>query len=346
MQKEFRLEDYVDKQTGFIPAAVFSEKSEMIQYQFWRDVELVFRAVDFETKKLIAKGLETYISKNKWGFSNFEKRDWSKEKSYLPPLCNKHFETPISDWMFHQNDAVGSKLYIASELKNREIADKLIEYLEFRRFYMDKDAGIWEGDSPLDFDGQKIEKRLRASSICACAKGIDAYEKNFEKTNVTKYLLEKAYDAVGKILPCECLATDTERAQDSNLALLFALAIDPILPIKGDKGLQEKMWENIIKLKRKGGFIRFHGDRWDGVRHHAIGEIEPMIWPIGNGLAYFYTGESEYLKESREIIRKCGYAPEGILNVGTKEKPNYVANGTHLLEGRAVHKLGEMKAVA
>ena len=51
MSTRFKLEDYVDKKTGFIPAAAFSDNKDMTQYQWWRDAELVFGAVDFQTQQ-------------------------------------------------------------------------------------------------------------------------------------------------------------------------------------------------------------------------------------------------------------------------------------------------------
>jgi len=342
--QRFNLENHVDKKTGFVPAAVFSNNKKMIKCQWWRDTKLVFLASNPKTRKLIAQGLETYMYKNQSRFTDFKELDWTDECTYAPPLCNKYFETPFSKWLFHQNDSIGSKLYIASKSKQRLIADKLINYLKFREFYKDEEVGIWEGDGPIEYPGQEIHKRLRASSICSCAKGIEIYEKNFERTSVTKDLLEKAYQAAENILPYECLATQTEKAQSYNLALAFILAIDPILPIRENKTLQEQILSNILKLEGKYGFARFPGDRWDGVKHHSIGEIEPMHWLIGNDLIYLHTKDIKYLEKSRKIIEKYRYAPEGIINIGSKERPNWQPNGTHLLEEEAVHILAEKTA--
>jgi len=341
MQKELKLEDYVDKKTGFVPAAGFSNNKAMTLHQWWRDTELIFRAVDFQTKKLIAKGLETYMYKNQSRFTDFEKLDWTDECSYAPPLCNKYFETPFSRWLFHQNDSVASKLYIACESKNKEIADKLTAYLEFREFYKDEEGGIWEGDGPIEYAGQKLKKRLRASTICACTKGIETYEKHFEKTGTTKFLLKKAYDSAEKILPCECLATETEKPQVNNLALAFVLAINPILPIRENKELQEQILKNVLKLDRVFGVIRFPGDRWDGVRHHSINEIEPMQWLIGKYLLALITKDLKYFNQGESVVQKFGYTAEGIVNIGTFEEPNHQSNQTYLLETEAVRRLAK-----
>ena len=341
MQKEFKLELYVNKKTGFVPAAAFSYNKKMTKHQWWRDAELVFRVVNFESKKLIAKGLETYMYKHQSRFTDFEEIDWTDESAYAPPLCNKYFEAPFSKWIFHQNDSIGSQLYIASESKNKKIADKLIGYLKFRKFYIDKEGGIWEGDGPIEYPGQELCKRLRASSICACARGIESYEKNFGRTNLTKYLLEKAYDAVEKILPYECLGTQTEKPQIHNLALAFVLAIDPILPIRENKELQEQILNNLLKLEGEHGFARFPKDRWDGLKHHPIGEIEPMPWLIGEYLLAIITKDPKYFNQGEKVVKQFGYVPEGIINIGTFEEPNYKPNGTHLLETVAVRRLAK-----
>lgn len=341
MQKEFKLEDWINKKTGFVPAAAFSKNLKMILHQWWRDAELVFRTVNYQTKKSIAKGLETYMYKHQSRFTDFKNLDRTDESSYPPPLCNRYFEAPFSKWLFHQNDSIGSKLYIASESKNRTIANKLIGYLELRKFYEDKEGGIWEGDGPIEYEGQELKKRLRASTLCVCARGLEAYEKCFERNTLTKKLLEKSYESIEKILPYECLETKTEKPQINNLSLAFTLAIDPVLPIRENGKLKEQILNNILSLNRPYGAIRFPNDRWDGVKHHSINEIEPMHWLIGKYLLAIITKESEYFEQGESIVKQFGYAPEGIVNIGTKEKPNYQSNGTHLLETEAVRILAK-----
>ena len=337
MKKGFQPENYINKKTGFVPASVFSKKKDMIQNQWWRDAELVFRAVPLKFKKLIARGLKIYMYKNQSRFAKFEQKDWSDELSYLPPLCDEYFETTRSKWMFHQNDCVGSKLYIASESKQRKIADNLINYLEFRRFYMDKEGGIWEGDGPQKYNGQILQKRLRASSICACAKGIEAYEKNFEKTTKTRYLLEKSYQAVEKILPNECLATETEEKQPLNLALLFTLYPNPIKFVRDSPSIKKEILENILNsLNKEHGVIRFPNDRWDGEMHHKLGEIDPPEWLYGKYLLSAITKNPKHFNEGEELIKKFGYIYESAINIGTKENPNWQANGTQLIETGAL----------
>ena len=63
-----------------------------------------------------------------------------------------------------------------------------------------------------------------------------------------------------------------------------------------------------------------------------------MIWPIGNDLAYLFSGDLMFLEESRETIKEFGYPPEGIINGNS--------NGTYLIQTGATNTLAERKAAA
>lgn len=322
------LESHINPE-GFVTASPYSDNKDMTTYEWiGRDAGMIYRAVSAPYKAKIMNGVRTFMKIR-------------ESHEFISPIVEKNFKRPNKGWSYDQKDSVGWMLYMACDQKDKKLANIFVNYLESKGFWKNGDSGIWEGDSILEYDKQKFQKRLRVSTLSICGMGLEHYEKQFGKSHKTTGLLGLCYDAVEKILPHECLKTETEGAQLYNAALFFSLWPNPILPIRENKKMQKTILNNLLTLEKRYGFIRFPKDRWDG-NNHTVKKGDEMQWVFFNDLAYMITKNITFLEESREIREKYGYMPEGIKKVQTGEKrAKWESNNTHLLEAEAVHILAE-----
>ncbi|MBR9706152.1 hypothetical protein GOV14_03900 [Candidatus Pacearchaeota archaeon] len=299
---------------GFISAARISKNALMTNHGWRRDAYWIYKAADTETKSRLYQGLKIFLSKN------------LNDTEFLPPLHDKDYNFN-EEWAIPQNDAVGLDLSMAINQNDKETAQKLINYLERIKFWQCPDYGIWEGDGQLDYPGQVLKKRIHTSSICACAKGVEQYQTNIDDSSQVREMLSNAYQRVEDMLPHEALETETQNEIILDSGLMFTL-YDPIKPIKEDKQMQEKLWDNLNLLEKENGFIRFPQDRWNGVFH--VLKNNPMHWPMFFGLKYLITKDKKYF-DKFENLMKPNLRSEGFIDG--------ISNGTDLNWNRAFSQL-------
>ena len=304
LPKDFVLENHISE-NGFTPAAIGSEYEIMNTNCWFRDLARIYETVDKEHKQKI----ENFV---KW----FVKDSVDKNRDFLSPLCDKNFNIP-KEWTFYQNDSSGDMLYMASDSKDVETANIILDYLYHGKVWENPDFGIYEGDGPLDFKEQKLEKRLRASSLCGCGRGLESFQKNITNTHKVRGMLELIYDAVLNILPYECLKTETENEQIANLGLMFCLYPNPILPIRENPELKQTILKNLSVLEGEQGYMRFPNDRWDGKTHHSLeeiksGEFKPVYWVYGKILKSLIINDPEAYNAVKKIKQEFGTLPESM----------------------------------
>jgi phosphorylase kinase alpha/beta subunit len=204
-------------------------------------------------------------------------------------------------WGHAQNDAVGLFLWgigagvrhgqkILRDDKDRQVVQKLVQYLSCLEYWQSPDNGIWE---------EYVE--LHASSIGACVAGLRSVRL---LVDVPNELIEKGEQALHQLLPRE------SESKDTDLALLSL--IYPFQIVSRDIALQ--ILENVAdKLERTYGCIRYEGDRY----YNEGAEAE---WCFGFpwlGLCYSVLGEDEkaeeYWAKTRSIVPPDRQIPDSSL---------------------------------
>ena len=161
----------------------------------------------------------------------------------------KEMDTP---WGHAQHDAVGAILFGISEgervgkhilrdLKDKEIVQKLVGYLECCRYWEDPDNGMWEE-----------WREVHASSVGAVVAGLyGLQEQNICK--VPDWLIEKGEDTLNAIFPLESVSRPVDLAQ---LSLIY-----PYRVLKGGEVavVLERVEEYLL---RERGVARYHSDSY------------------------------------------------------------------------------------
>lgn len=211
-------------------------------------------------------------------------------------------------WGHAQNDAVGLFLWgvgegvrygkqILRDEQDRQIIQKLVQYLSCLEYWQMPDNGMWE---------EYVE--LHASSVGACVAGLRSVRLLVE---VPEELIAKGEQALHKLLPKE------SESKDTDLALLSL--IYPYQIVSREMAFQ--ILENITgKLERTYGCIRYQGDRY-------YNEGQEAEWCFGFpwlGLCYSMLGNEqkarEYWEKTKRILPPDGRMPE--LYVGGTNRPN------------------------
>ncbi len=153
-------------------------------------------------------------------------------------------------WGNRQNDAVGCVLFKIGDLekkgksvlrdkKDREIVQKLVNYLASVEYWHDKDSGMWEEN-----------EEIHSSSIGACVAGLQMM-KNISGIKVPKKLIEKGKSALNKLLPRE---SKTKSVDLALLSLIWPYSLTT-------KRQTETILKNVeSRLLRERGVIRYEGD--------------------------------------------------------------------------------------
>ncbi|WP_257352050.1 glycoside hydrolase family 15 protein [Pseudalkalibacillus decolorationis] len=216
-------------------------------------------------------------------------------------------ELPV-EWGHAQHDAIGLFLWgvgkgtergkrILRDEKDREIIQKLVEYLECVRYWEDEDNGMWEEYA-----------ELHASSVGACVAGLQAVQMIVD---VPADLIKNGQETLRFLLPRE------SNTKETDLALLSL--IYPYQVVSRKTGL-EILTRVTDRLERSYGCMRYEGDQYFNEGHEAE-------WCFGFpwlGLCYAQLGElnqlEKYLSKTLEIIPENGRVPE--LYIGGTDQPN------------------------
>lgn len=253
-----------------------------------------------------------------------EKIDWAVEhrphESFQYIHARYHpetFEEFWEEWGNKQNDAVGAVLYKFAELEergysvvqtdeDREMLQKLVEYLHSLEYWRDPDNGIWEE-----------YEEVHASSVGAVVGALQKL-KDVPYIKIPDGMLEKGEEALQKMLPRE------SETKFTDLALLSLLYPYDVL----DEAASLKVLENIeYHLVKKNGVIRYKNDYY--YNKNEDGWSEEAEWTMGfPWLSIIYTerGNEEkatyYLEKSRSAMTAAGLLPELYYSNSSKENEN------------------------
>jgi phosphorylase kinase alpha/beta subunit len=272
------------------------------------DIEIVC-----ETGKALLSVFVKHRDKINWAIENKPYETWQYIHARFHP---ETFEEYWEEWGNRQNDAVGEVLDLVCLLElrgvpvaetdeEREMVQKIIDYLVNIEYWHDADNGIWE---------ENME--VHASSIAACVAALKKASKITWLT-VPEGVIEKGEASLRSLLPRE------SHNKFADLALLSV-----IYPFK--EATEEETIE-ILKnveyhLTKDKGVIRYKTDRYYN-NNKLDGWSEEAEWCMGlSWLAIIYAERGTkdralyYLERARATITQDGKIPE--LYFSHTDKPN------------------------
>lgn len=263
-----------------------------------------------------AKALLTLFVKHKdkinWAITNRPHEAWQYIHARFNP---ETFEEYWEEWGNSQNDAVGEVLNLLVELElrgasvietdeEREMVQKIIDYLVTLEYWHDDDNGIWE---------EAME--VHASSIGSCVAALKKAKK-LSWLTVPEDAIALGESALRALLPRESVTKFSDLAL---LSLIYPFAVTT-----------EEETESILSnveyhLTRDRGVIRYKLDRY--YNKNADGYSEEAEWCFGlSWLAIIYAERGNkdkayyYLRQAEKTVTKDGLVPE--LYYSHTEKPN------------------------
>lgn len=251
-------------------------------------------------------------------FALFRKYEWKidihREKKpiatfeYIHARYSLQLEEMDVPWGHAQHDAIGLFLWgvgegirhgknIIRDERDRDMIQKLVDYLGCVEYWQDPDNGMWEE-----------YKELHASSVGACVAGLQSVQ---EMVHVPPVWIQKGQTALERLLPRE---SDSKETDLSLLSLIY-----PYKVVSQDMAVQ--ILELVTqRLERKYGCIRYEGDQY-------FNEGQEAEWCFGFpwlGLCYLTIGRRDqadtYWQKTKSIILGDGRVPE--LYVGGTDQPN------------------------
>jgi len=271
---------------------------------------------DLDPVRKAAKALLTVFVKHKdkinWAIEHKPHYAWQYIHARFNP---ETFEEYWEEWGNSQNDAVGEVLNLVCELElrkvsiietddEREMVQKIIDYLVRLEYWQDEDNGIWE---------ENME--LHASSIGSVVAALKK-AKTISWLDVPDGVIEKGEQALRDLLPRE------SKTKFADLALLTL-----IYPFKVTTDLETfEILRNVeYHLTKDRGVIRYKLDRYYNL--NPDGYSEEAEWCFGLAwLAIIYAelGEREkayyYLRRAKATVTEEGLIPE--LYYSHTDKPN------------------------
>lgn len=271
---------------------------------------------ELEPVQKAAKALLAVFVKHKdkinWAIENKPHYTWQYIHARFHP---ETFEEYWEEWGNSQNDAVGEVLNLIVTLEQlgasiietddeREMVQKIIDYLVNLEYWQDDDNGIWE---------ENME--LHASSIGSCVAAL-------KKANEISWLtvpdvaIERGEHALRALLPRE---SNTKFADLALLTLIYPFAVTT------EEETLEILKNVEYHLVKEKGVIRYKTDRY--YNNNLDGWSEEAEWCFGlSWLAIIYAerGDKEkayyYLRRAKLAVTKDGKVPE--LYYSHTDKPN------------------------
>jgi GH15 family glucan-1,4-alpha-glucosidase len=253
-----------------------------------------------------AKALLTLFVKHKdkinWAITHKPHYAWQYIHARFHP---ETFEEYWEEWGNSQNDAVGEVLNLLITLEQlgasvieseeeREMVQKIIDYLVSLEYWHDADNGIWEE-----------EMEVHASSIGSVVAALKKAAQ-VEWLTVPPEAIAQGEAALRTLLPRE---SETKFADLALLSLIYPFAVTTEAETK-------KIVENVeYHLARDKGVIRYKLDRY--YNNNPDGFSEEAEWCFGLAwLAIIYAerGEKEkahyYLRKAKGTVTRDGKVPE------------------------------------
>lgn len=271
---------------------------------------------EMETVKKAAKALLTVLVKHKdkinWAIEHKPHETWQYIHARFHP---ETFEEYWEEWGNSQNDAVGEVLNLLVELElrgesviesddEREMVQKLVDYLVNLEYWNDADNGIWE---------ENLE--IHASSIGSCVAALKKANQ-LEWVTVPDFAIEHGETALRNLLPRE----STTKFVD--LALLTLIYPFNVTTEEETLEILKNVEYHLIRDK---GVLRYVFDRY--YNENPDGYSQEAEWCFGlSWLAIIYAerGDREraeyWLGRAKYAVTPDGKVPE--LYYSHTDRPN------------------------
>jgi phosphorylase kinase alpha/beta subunit len=296
------------------PTGVFTASAHDVQTGYdkaWlRDIYFMtlgfLETGDLSVVQKAAKAFLTLFVKHKdkinWAITHKPHEAWQYIHARFHP---ETFEEYWEEWGNSQNDAVGEVLNLVVELElrgasvietdeEREMVQKIVDYLVALEYWHDEDNGIWE---------ESME--VHASSIGSCVAALKK-AKQLPWLHVPDDAIALGEQALRALLPRESV---TKFADLALLSLIYPFAVTTEEETK-------KILENVeYHLTRDRGVIRYKLDRY--YNRNEDGYSEEAEWCFGlSWLAIIYAecGDKDkayyYLRQAQKTVTPEGLVPE------------------------------------
>lgn len=296
------------------PTGVFTASAHDVQTGYdkaWlRDIYFMtlgfLETGDLPVVQKAAKAFLTLFVKHKdkinWAIEHKPHEAWQYIHARFHP---ETFEEYWEEWGNSQNDAVGEVLNLVVELElrgasvietdeEREMVQKIVDYLVALEYWHDEDNGIWE---------EVME--VHASSIGSCVAALKK-AKQLPWLHVSDDAITLGEQALRNLLPRE---SKTKFADLALLSLIYPFAVTTEEETK-------KILENVeYHLTRDRGVIRYKLDRY--YNRNEDGYSEEAEWCFGlSWLAIIYAERGDkdkayyYLRQAQKTVTPEGLVPE------------------------------------
>lgn len=319
--KEIKEHLAVVKELERQPGVFTASLDDTFYNKAWlRDIYFItmgfFETGDIQTTKDSARALLTVFVKHKdkinWAIENKPHEAWQYIHARFHP---ETFEEYWEEWGNSQNDAVGEVLNLICTLElmgesvienndDKEMLQKIIDYLITIEYWDDDDNGIWE---------ENLE--VHASSIGSCVAALKKAN-DVEWLDVPDVAIERGEHALRALLPRESI---------SKFADLALLTLIYPFNVTTEEETVEILKNVEYHLVRDKGVIRYKLDRY--YNNNVDGFSEEAEWCFGLAwLAIIYAerGDSEkayyYLRRTKAAVTQDGKVPE--LYYSHTDKPN------------------------
>jgi len=290
---------------------------------------------DLETVRRSARSLLDVFLKHKdkinWAIENKPNETWQYIHARFHP---ETFEEFWEEWGNSQNDAVGEVLNLVCELElrgegivetddDKEMVQKIVNYLLNLEYWYDLDNGIWE-------ENMEVHASSVGSVVAAMRKAAQV-----EWLVVPSWGITKGEKALRDLLPRESAEKFADLAL---LTLIYPFAV-----------VTEEETQAILRnveyhLTRDRGVIRYKSDRY--YNNNKDGYSEEAEWCFGlSWLAIIYAerGEKEkaehYLKKSYDAVTADGLVPELYYSHSNRPNENTPLGWAESMYVIALHKV-------
>jgi len=275
-----------------------------------------FETGDIATVKNSARALLSVFVKHKdkinWAIEHKPHEAWQYIHARFHP---ETFEEYWEEWGNSQNDAVGEVLNLIVTLEqmgesiietndDREMVQKIIDYLVRLEYWQDADNGIWE---------ENLE--VHASSIGSVVAALKKANE-LDWLSVPDHAIERGEHALRALLPRESVTKFCDLAL---LTLIYPFAVTT------EEETQEILRNVEYHLVKDKGVLRYKLDRY--YNNNIDGFSEEAEWCFGlSWLAIIYAvrGEKEkayyWLRRAKATVTEDGKVPE--LYYSHTDKPN------------------------
>jgi GH15 family glucan-1,4-alpha-glucosidase len=217
------------------------------------------------------------------------------------------------EWGNCQHDAIGSVLWgigagiragknILRDEKDKQIVQKLVNYLYCCNYWMDADNGMWEE-----------YREIHSSSLAACIAGLESVRST---VFVPRELILKGYNTLSNMFPVESADRPVDLAQ---LSMIF-----PYRVIFGEdaKLIVDRVEKTLLRNR---GVIRYQTDSYYSTLENEYGRNNhpefyrgsEAEWTFGLpwlALCHMELGNiskaEEYIKRTEEVMLEDGSLPE------------------------------------